>query len=209
MSYAEELKAHYKAVRDRLRKNGKPEPRELTVLLRDEKPEPVADDHPDPGLVTKEQNASVVTRALAAAMVYQPDYKHYVLSELDNAPMLPPLPGLVLNEIGAVRWMRLLHAVAKMHNISPNDILGTSRMKHIVSARFELFYRMRYELGMSYTKIGVLTKRDHSSVLHGVWKIRQKLLDAKVDGADDGGSDVGNTHSHQDTLRGQSSAFSP
>ena len=97
--------------------------------------------------------------------------------EIANSPKLPPIPGLVLNEIGAIRWMRVLHAVARQHGIGADEILSHSRQRHVVVARFEVFYRLRIDLGMSYKKIADLMKKDHTTILYGVHKVRKHLLD--------------------------------
>lgn len=166
MSYAEELKAHYKAVRQRMLANAVEKPITLVYL-------PPVKAEPEPGLVPEAQSEAVVKDALAVTFNQKPS-----LSSEEELPKLKPLPGLVLNEVGAVRWMRIMHAIAAIHKIDAKDILGKSRKRHIVNARFELFYRMRTDLCMSYMRIGKLVKRDHSTIMHGVWKIRQKILDA-------------------------------
>lgn len=98
-------------------------------------------------------------------------------NELVNSPRLPPLPGVVLTEKGAIRWMRILHAVAREHGVKASEILGESRRRVVVNARFEVFYRLRIDLKMSYTKIGVVMRKDHSTIMNGVNKLRARLLD--------------------------------
>lgn len=187
MSYAEELKAHYKAVRQRMLANAVEKPVTLVYL-------PPVKAEPEPGLVPEAQSEAVVKDALAVTFNQKPS-----LSLEEDLPKLKPLPGLVLNEVGAVRWMRIMHAIAAMHKIDAQDILGTSRKRHIVNARFELFYRMRTDLCMSYMKIGKLVKRDHSTIMHGVWKIRQKLLDGKRQSEDHGCLTATNTYRSEET----------
>lgn len=127
--------------------------------------------------------------------------------EVTEAPKLPPLPGLVLNEPGAVRWMRILHAVAAYHNVDVPEILGRSRKRHVIQARFEVFYRLRVDLNFSYTKIAGLMKKDHSTVLHGVNKLRAMILDGCCEeGDDDAPSD---THPSVGTHSPQSVGPSP
>lgn len=109
-----------------------------------------------------------------------------IAQEMASAPKLPPLPGLVLNEIGAIRWMRVLHAVAKHHRVDPSEILSASRKRHVTQARFEVFYRLRVDLCMSYEKIAGLMKKDHTTILYGVNKMREMLLDDLCAERDDG-----------------------
>lgn len=174
MTYQDRLKEHYKAVKLRLMKNALPEKKELPPPMP-ESPEPQ-----EAGLVSANAEKQIVTEALTVSEVIVP-LSHMqtvrLAEELMGSPRLPPLPGLVIDESGAVRWMRILSAVAHKHGINPEDIMGKSRRREIVNARFEVFYRLRVELAFSYKKISHLMKKDHTTVLHGVNKIRQKLLD--------------------------------
>lgn len=74
-------------------------------------------------------------------------------------------------------WRRVVKGVADRHDVSFDDILGTDRSRAVVKARFEAMYRMRVELGMSYPKIALKLGRDHSSVMHGVRVMHNRLLD--------------------------------
>ena len=140
----------------------------------------------------------LVTEALREANPYWIGGNHAqaikIAEQMVSAPRLPPIPGLVLNEIGAIRWMRVLHAVAAHHKISPSEITGTSRRRHVIKARFEVFYRMRVDLNMSYTKISQLMKKDHSTVMHGVNKVKKMLLDRPQRRVDYGDPPAGNIH---------------
>lgn len=105
--------------------------------------------------------------------------------EIELSPKLPPLPGLNLEETGGVRWARVLHAVAKHHNVDAKEILSPSRRREVIKARFETFYRLRVDVRMSYEKIAKLMKRDHTTVMHGVYKVRNRLLDERSKPRDD------------------------
>ena len=61
--------------------------------------------------------------------------------------------------------------------VDAKEILSPSRRREIIKARFETFYRLRVDVRMSYEKIARLMKRDHTSVMHGVYKVRDRLLD--------------------------------
>lgn len=197
MSYRKELQDHYKAVKARLRANALPEKKALPPLM----PEPPKQEQPLPppraGLAPIDAEGRLVSEALRQA---NPDWigGNYsqaikIAEEMVNAPRLPPLPGLVLNEIGSVRWMRVLHAVAAHHKIDASEITGFSRKRHVTQARFEVFYRLRVDLNMSYTKISQLMKRDHTTVLHGVNKMKKMLLDHSKGSSNYVGSPAGNT----------------
>lgn len=183
MSYLTELQEHYKAVRKRLNKNAiRPSPpvRLLPPPMPKQEVEQKAEEARKPGLISEKSEKEIICKALRITSFDEID-KHsqvYRLAdELVNSPRLPPLPGLVLDEIGAIRWMRILHAVAKNHGVAASEILGNSRKRHVINARFEVFYRLRIDLAMSYTKIGTVFHKDHSTILHGVNKVRKKLLD--------------------------------
>lgn len=182
MSYKQQLQEHYKAVRARLLKNAIPEKKALPS------PTPEPEELPKAGLVSEKAEGEIVTEALSvsdSAVIYDTAQALKLANELVNSPRLPPIPGLVINEAGSVRWMRILHAVAAKHQVGVDEILGNSRRRMIVEARFEIFYRLRVDLAFSYTRIGQLMKKDHSTVMHGVSKLRQKLLDQKRKLAED------------------------
>jgi chromosomal replication initiation ATPase DnaA len=97
--------------------------------------------------------------------------------------------------------MRILHAVARKHEIDADEILGRSRRRAVIDARFEVFYRLRVELAFSYLKIAHLMRKDHSTIMHGVNKLRKKLLDEKRGVADDESFLMDNRH--QDGVGGE------
>jgi hypothetical protein len=201
MSYLKELQEHYKAVKARLNANVPPPVKALPKPTPDlsVKVEPLSPPSlPRAGLVPEDAEGRLVTEALREANPYWIGGNHAqaikIAEQMITAPRLPPLPGLVLNEIGAIRWMRVLHAVAAHHKISPSEITGKSRKRHVIKARFEVFYRLRVDLNFSYPKISQLMKKDHSTVLHGVNKVRQMLLDRRERSGDYGDPSAGNTH---------------
>jgi hypothetical protein len=189
MSYLQELKERYKQARKNMERHAIRERpvRCLPPPMPKPEPAPVAKEK-ETGLVSEKAEAEIVSTALNATVALFPHAQAYRMAEeVMSAPRLPPLPGLNLNEPGSVRWMRVLHAVAKQHDIQAQEIMGQSRKKHIVMARFETFYRLRFDLGMSYPKIASLFRRDHTSVLHGVNKVRAKLLDGALTQEENGG----------------------
>lgn len=195
MSYLEELKARYKAARARM---GMTAPSQPVISLpeptqKSPEPPPPVKRKKRPGLISEKSEKDIVCKALRITNIdsLDPSSQAYNMAhELINSPRLPVLPGLVLDETGAVRWMRILHAVAQQHNLKPEDIIGESRRRCVIVARHEVFYRLRMDLAMSYTKIGGLFRRDHSTVMHGINKIRKRLLDEIKRQADDQSSPV-------------------
>lgn len=183
MSYLSELQSHYKAVRARIQSAAYKPPKALPKPT----PKPL---EKEAGLAPKSAQGALVTEALRQANPEWIGGNHSqaikIAQEMASAPRLPPLPGLVLNEIGAIRWMRVLRAVAKHHRVAPSEILSASRKRHVTQARFEVFYRLRVDLCMSYEKIAGLMKKDHTTILYGVNKMREMLLDDLCAERDDG-----------------------
>lgn len=184
MSYLKELQDRYKAARARMQANAKLENKTLPNPMLVSRAKENSSKHPRAGLVPEGADHALVTEALKQANPEWIGGNHAqaikIANEMVSAPKLPPLPGLVLNEAGAVRWLRVLHAVAAYHEIDPSEILSTSRKRHVIRARFEVFYRLRVDLNFSYPKIAQLMKKDHTTVLHGVTRMRQMVLDGLV-----------------------------
>lgn len=198
MSYLKELQDHYKAVRARINANALKPVKLLPKPTPDLQERAEVFPPPRAGLVPENAEGDLVTEALRQVNPEWIGGNHAqamrIAEEMASSPRLPPIPGLVLNEIGAIRWMRVLHAVAAHHKIGPSEITGTSRRRHVIKARFEVFYRMRVDLNMSYTKISQLMKKDHSTIMHGVNKVRKMLLDRRHGSDDYGDPSAGNIH---------------
>lgn len=215
MSYQKQLQEHYKAVRERLRMG----PKTVPVVVKPKAlPPPSAPCHtrnteeplPPPGLLSESEEKEIVQQALSYTSTerYSPfmggrtrAQEDRFKDELRLSPRLPPLEGLNLNEPGAIRWQRMLHAVARQHGVKTDEILSPSRRKEVIKARHEICYRLRVELCFSYEKIALLMKRDHTSVMHGVYKTRNRLLDEMGKKAEDRRpapvyhpTDAGHTH---------------
>lgn len=98
--------------------------------------------------------------------------------EVRDMPKLAPLPGFDYKNPYAA-WKRTIVAVANHYELEVSDIMGPRRARHVVQARFECMYRMRVDLRMSFLSIAEKIGRDHSTVIHGVNTIRDRLLDAQ------------------------------
>lgn len=73
---------------------------------------------------------------------------------------------------------QIIAEVAERHRVSVSQIKGTSRLRDVVRARFEAFYRIGQEMGYSSVMIGkAVGGKDHSGVLHGIKK-HKELLEA-------------------------------
>ena len=134
MQTLEEQLAHYKAVKERIKKAAlpKPKPAPLTVF----EPAPVVIE-PVTLEVTTDQEA-----------VDRPE---------------------TVTKTTLFRHLVILREVATKHLLSRDEIKGPSRSQRCVKARNECCFRLKYELGMSLPRIGLmLGDRDHSTILHAV-----------------------------------------
>lgn len=75
----------------------------------------------------------------------------------------------------------ILIDVARAHEVQPHHITGTRGFSEYLRARDEAAWRMRHELGMSYSAIGRRLNRDHCTVIVAVRR-HQARLDAGRDG---------------------------
>lgn len=66
------------------------------------------------------------------------------------------------------RWLKVMMAVAEMHDVMLIDLASDSHEQYIVLARYEAAYRMRFELGMPYTSIGRRLNRHHGTIMYAV-----------------------------------------
>lgn len=73
---------------------------------------------------------------------------------------------------------QLIDKVAKYYDLSARDLLGTSRIKNVKSARQVAMYLMSEELGLSTVRIGTEFGKDHTTIMHGIKVIKNDL---KVD----------------------------
>jgi hypothetical protein len=69
------------------------------------------------------------------------------------------------------QFRRVLDAVAARHGLKPFEVLNPSRRQKFVIARFELCYELRKaHPNWSYSQIGRMLQRDHTSIMHGVYQ---------------------------------------
>ena len=61
--------------------------------------------------------------------------------------------------------------VSSEYNLRQKDVRGTSRKRSVVCARHVISWIMHTEFKWSLKQIGMRTRKDHTSVLHGVKKI--------------------------------------
>lgn len=69
----------------------------------------------------------------------------------------------------------LIDAVSYAFCVEKADILGTTRYKHIIKARFAL-YMVLHSRGMSLKQTGkVCGGRDHATVIHGIAQCKEMM----------------------------------
>jgi hypothetical protein len=66
----------------------------------------------------------------------------------------------------------LVAAIATESGLNPADILGRSKTRAIVIARWRIAKQLR-EAGYSYPNIGKQLGRDHTSILHGLQRLQE------------------------------------
>ena len=91
-------------------------------------------------------------------------------------PSKPSLPQLVWVRVlspdgpNETTLTDILREVAIAHGVSESDMRSHRRLRGIVDARFEYFYRAVQETARSFPEIGRMIKKDHSSVYNGCRK---------------------------------------
>lgn len=75
-------------------------------------------------------------------------------------------------------YLAVVVKVASATGVSEEEIRSKSREKNIVQARW-LTYRYAYQLGLSTLQIGAAAGTDHTTVLHGIKRIKGMISKAK------------------------------
>ena len=70
---------------------------------------------------------------------------------------------------------QVVDKVAKFYSLNAKDLLGTSRLAHIKTPRQIAMYLMSEELSLSTVRIGNEFSKDHTTVMHGIKKIKSEL----------------------------------
>ena len=147
-------RSHYKDVRLRLR--AAPQHNFVRAQLR-EPPAP----KPEPEVVQEEVQVEETPAPLPPVLAQQFSEAHEVL----RAAKISIVP----------RWKEILRDVCAKHKIHPEAVTGKSREAPLVLCRREVYYRLRMELGMSLSQIGLKLNKDHTSVLYGVREYAKAL----------------------------------
>ena len=101
------------------------------------------------------------------------------MAQLMNAPLTPESVAEQLDGIAGpdpradVTPERVLETVARHFGVSVEQILGRGRTATVAQARQVVMYLLAVEMGMPPTTVGrTLSGRNHSTVIHGVERIR-------------------------------------
>ena len=68
--------------------------------------------------------------------------------------------------IGRTKGQQILIDTARKHMVAVDEIRSACKLQHVVSARWECAYRLRYELNLPYAAIGRFLKKDHATIIH-------------------------------------------
>ena len=77
---------------------------------------------------------------------------------------------------------RIIAEVAMATGVKRSEIMGGSRVRHIVSARHLAMWRARNETDMSLPAIGRVFRRDHTSILHAIRRM-DGIMEGKANDA--------------------------
>ncbi|MCJ8138590.1 helix-turn-helix domain-containing protein [Falsirhodobacter halotolerans] len=73
------------------------------------------------------------------------------------------------------RFQALAEEVAEAYGISPAELLGEDRSRHLSHPRQHLYALAQERLGWSTTRIGAAVGRDHSTVHYGIRRARERI----------------------------------
>ena len=74
------------------------------------------------------------------------------------------------------KLQQLLTIVCKDYNVTEEQLRGAVRNKQVVEARWILWYMLRTYGALSYTQIGNMFNKDHSSIISGVKKLNTNTI---------------------------------
>ena len=93
----------------------------------------------------------------------------------DDFPEMPTSEHAVMSNSKAI-----ILQVCEKHRVTYGEITGEQRSRPIVYARHEACYRLSRETRMSLTQIGHRFDRDHTTVLAGIRRHKQRMVEEFV-----------------------------
>ena len=70
-------------------------------------------------------------------------------------------------DVGAVRLNEIVESVARLHELTPQAILGASRVHRVSVTRYEVWWLLR-QRKLSFPAIAAAFERHHTTVIEGV-----------------------------------------
>lgn len=152
---AEELLAHYDAVRERLM--GRRTPPKVTIVPKE----------PDEEKTAPEPSEEILKASLPPLII--------------NPTIAMPPPDFVEPPKNRIHWGEIVALVEKETKVSKAEILGPRRVIPIIRAR-HLLWALAYVCAphLSIAQIGRLSDRDHTTILHGYKKGQEHPLYEKL-----------------------------
>lgn len=95
----------------------------------------------------------------------------------------PPIPVEAIpapSPEPSTKMGRLAKEICERHGITGHELRGTLRRRHLTAARHEFCWRAVNELGFQMTQVGKYLHKDHTTVLHGVRKYKERVIDAQI-----------------------------
>lgn len=97
-------------------------------------------------------------------------------------PVIPEFEDRI--RVKSVSAKEIIFEVAHKHGISPIEIFGDRRCKHIIDARHEAIARVSEEKSeWSLTQIGRFFNRDHTTIIHAIRKVKGTERDGRKIGS--------------------------
>lgn len=148
MTYYDELREHYKAVKNRLRG---PEP--VACGVAPAKAQIAAGGVARPTGVVPARTAEVMA-GLAAGNKFKFDPSEVAIKKRRVA--------------NVIYYRRILHEVAERLDIPPKVIEGRRRWKPVAQARHEVWFRAYIEHDYSVNHLAKIAGVDHTTLMHGI-----------------------------------------
>lgn len=76
---------------------------------------------------------------------------------------------------GSRRGREIVAELARERQVPLNTLLSQRRLKELVAVRHEAMWRLYEETSLSLPQIGRLMKRDHTTVIHGILKHKERM----------------------------------
>ena len=75
-----------------------------------------------------------------------------------------------------MRVRDLVRAANAVYRLEPGELCGDGRPQRLVEPRYLVFWLANRRLGIAYAKIGRLMNRDHTTVMHGVDRVGEWII---------------------------------